>query len=256
MIRRKDDVCPDRPGRLFLVGIGPGGPLDRTRRAQEAIAASDCVVGYTRYVELVADLTAGKETIATGMTREEERCRLALERVKEGKTVSLISSGDPGIYGMAGLVLQLAAAGGAAEIPIEIVPGVTAASALAARLGAPLMCDFATLSLSDLLVPWETIRGRLEAVAAADLVVALYNPRSRKRTRQLDEAAEIFGRHRPGTTPVGIGTAVGTPEERILLSDLDHFREHPIAMRSIVIIGNRSSCRIAEWFVTPRGYGV
>jgi precorrin-3B C17-methyltransferase len=238
-----------------VVGIGPGGPLERTRRAEEAIAASTVVAGYTRYVELVADLTAGKELISTGMTQEVERCHLALARAKEGKTVSLVSSGDPGVYGMAGLVLELAATEGSG-VPIEIVPGVTAASALAARLGAPLMCDFAVLSLSDLLVPWETIRKRLEAVAAADLVAALYNPRSQKRTRQLDEAAEIFGRHRPGTTPVGIGTAVGTPEEKILLSDLDHFRELPIDMRSVVIIGNRSSRRIAGWFVTPRGYGV
>ncbi len=238
-----------------MIGIGPGGPLDRTRRAVEAIAASDCVVGYTRYVELVSDLTAGKELIATGMTREKERCRLALAGAQAGKTVSLISSGDPGVYGMAGLVLELAAPEGIA-VPIEIVPGVTAASALAARLGAPLMCDFAVLSMSDLLVPWEQIRRRLEAVAAADLVVAIYNPRSQKRTRQLAEAAAIFRRHRPGTTPVGIGTALGSPEEQILLSDLDHFLELPITMRSVVIIGNRSSRRIAEWFITPRGYGI
>jgi precorrin-3B C17-methyltransferase len=251
---QQDDDCT-RPGRLFVVGIGPGGPLDRTRRAVEAIAASDCVVGYTRYVELVSDLTAGKELIATGMTREKERCRLALARAQAGKTVSLISSGDPGVYGMAGLVLELAASEGIA-VPIEIVPGVTAASALAARLGAPLVCDFAVMSLSDLLVPWEQIRRRLEAVAAADLVVAIYNPRSQKRTRQLTEAAAIFQRHRPGTTPVGIGTALGSPEEQILLSDLDHFLELPITMRSVVIVGNSSTKRIAEWLVTPRGYGV
>lgn len=244
-----------RPGRLFVVGIGPGGPPDRTRRAEEAIAASDCVVGYTRYMELVADITAGKELIATGMTREAERCRTALARAAKGRTVSLVSSGDPGVYGMAGLVLEIAAAEGA-TVTIEIIPGVTAANALAARLGAPLMCDFAALSLSDLLVPWETIRARLEAVAAADLVVAIYNPRSQKRTRQLAEAAKIFRRHRPGTTPVGVGTAVGSPEERIHLSDLDHFLELPIAMRSVVIVGNRSSRRIAGWFVTPRGYEI
>jgi precorrin-3B C17-methyltransferase len=241
-----------RPGRLSVVGIGPGGPLDRTRRAEEAIAKSTVVMGYTRYLELIRDLTEGKERIATGMTREVERCRMALERAEAGQTVALVSSG---VYGMAGLVLELATSEGIA-VPIEIIPGVSAANALAARLGAPLMCDFATLSLSDLLVPWETIRGRMEAVAAADLVVALYNPRSQKRTRQLDEAAAIFRRHRPGTTPVGVGTAMGSPEEQILLSDLDHFLELPIAMRSVVIIGNRSTKRIAEWFVTPRGYEV
>ena len=238
-----------------MVGIGPGGPLDRTRRAEEAIQASQVVAGYTHYMALISDLTEGKERIATGMTHEEERCRLALARAQAGQTVAVVSSGDPGIYGMAGLILEIAAAEGI-TVPIEIVPGVTAANTLAARLGAPLMCDFATLSLSDLLVPWETIRGRLEAVAAADLVCALYNPRSQKRTQQLDEAAAIFRRHRPGTTPVGVGTAVGTSEEQILLSDLDHFLALPIAMRSVVIIGNRSTKRIADWFVTPRGYGV
>ena len=244
-----------RPGRLFVVGIGPGGPLDRTRRAEEAIAKSAVVAGYTRYLELIRDLTAGKELIATGMTREVERCRMALERAEAGQTVALVSSGDPGVYGMAGLVLELAASEGIA-VPIEIVPGVSAANSLAARLGAPLMCDFTTLSLSDLLVSWETIRGRLEAVATADLVAAIYNPRSQKRTRQLDEAAAIFRRHRPGTTPVGVGIAVGTPAEQIFLSDLDHFLDLPIDMQSVVIIGNRSTKRIEEWFVTPRGYGV
>ncbi|MCE5263619.1 MAG: precorrin-3B C(17)-methyltransferase [Deltaproteobacteria bacterium] len=242
-------------GRLLVVGIGPGGPADRTRRAAEATAESSVVVGYTRYLELISDWTEGKERIASGMTREKERCRAALERAEAGETVALVSSGDPGVYGMAGLVLELAQAQGSA-VPIEIVPGVSAANALAARLGAPLMCDFATLSLSDLLVPWETIRGRLEAVAAADLVAALYNPRSQKRTAHLDQAAEIFRRHRPGTTPVGVGTAVGTPEERIALSDLDHFLELDIDMRSVVIIGNRSTKRIGGWIVTPRGYQV
>jgi len=229
--------------------------LDRSGRAVEAIVASDCVVGYTRYVELVSDLTAGKELIATGMTREKERCRLALARAQAGKTVALISSGDPGVYGMAGLVLELAASE-RITVPIEIVPGVTAASALAAHLGAPLVCDFAVVSLSDLLVPWEQIRRRLEAVAAADLVVAIYNPRSQKRTRQLAEAAAIFRRHRPGTTPVGVGTALGSPGEQILLSDLDRFLTLPIAMRSVVIVGNSTTKRIGEWFVTPRGYKV
>jgi precorrin-3B C17-methyltransferase len=244
-----------RPGRLFVVGIGPGGPLDRTRRAEESIAKSAVVMGYARYLELIRDLTAGKELIATGMTREVERCRMALERAEAGETVALVSSGDTGVYGMAGLVLELAGARGSA-VPIEIVPGVSAANALAARLGAPLMCDFATLSLSDLLVSWETIRGRLEAVATADLVAAIYNPRSQKRTRQLDEAAAIFRRHRPGTTPVGVGIAVGTPEEQVFLSDLDHFLNLPIDMRSVVIIGNRSTMLIEKWLVTPRGYKV
>ena len=238
-----------------MVGIGPGGPLDRTRRAEQAIAGSQVIVGYTRYLDLIRDLTAGKELIATGMTREVERCRIALARAREGQTVALVSSGDPGIYGMAGLVLELAAAENAA-VAIEIIPGVSSSGAAAARLGAPLMCDFATISLSDLLVPWDTIRARLEAVASADLVTVLYNPRSKKRRWQLAEAAAIFRAVRPGTTPVGIGTAVGTAEESMVLTDLANFLESEIGMRSIVIIGNRSSRRLGDWFITPRGYAL
>ncbi|MHB8879291.1 MAG: precorrin-3B C(17)-methyltransferase [Myxococcaceae bacterium] len=236
-----------------MVGIGPGGPLDRTRRAEQAISASAVIVGYSRYLDLVADLTGGKELVASGMTHEVERCRTALARAAAGQAVALVSSGDPGVYGMAGLMLELAEAEGC-PVPIEIIPGVSAANATAARLGAPLMLDAAFISLSDLLVPWEVIRQRLEAVAAADLVVALYNPRSHKRVEQLDQAAAIFRRHRPGSTPVGIGTAVGTGDERVVVSDLDRFLSEEIGMRSTVVVGNRSSRRVGQWLVTPRGY--
>jgi precorrin-3B C17-methyltransferase len=229
--------------------------LDRTRRAERAIAESQVIVGYSRYLELIADLTKGKKIVASGMRQETERCRKALELARSGETVALVSSGDPGIYGMAGLALELAAAEGT-PVPIEVIPGITASSAAAARLGAPLMLDYAVISLSDLLVPWETIRKRLEAVATADLVTVLYNPRSKKRVEQLEEAVAIFVRHRPGTTPVGIGTAVGTEEEQIVLTDLAQVLEKEIGMRSLVIIGNRSSKKLLNWFVTPRGYKV
>ena len=238
-----------------MVGIGPGGPLDRTRRAEEAIARCRVIVGYTRYLELIRDLTEGKELISSGMTKEVERCLAALNRANDGEQVALISSGDPGIYGMAGLAIELAQVEGIG-VPIEIVPGVTSASAVAARLGAPLMCDYATISLSDLLVSWDIIRKRVEAAAEADFVVAIYNPRSSKRRKQLDEAAKIFRKYRPGKTPVGIGTAVGTADERVVLTDLDHFLEQEIDMRSVVIIGNRSSKILDGWFITPRGYKV
>jgi len=236
-----------------VVGIGPGGPPDRTRRAEAAVAAADVVVGYRPYLDLIADLTEGKEIIASGMTKEVERCRTALERAAGGSTVALVSSGDPGIYGMAGLAVEIASKEGTA-VPIEIVPGVSSAQAAAAKLGAPLMLDYAVISLSDLLVPWDRILERLEAVAAADLVAALYNPRSRKRTKQLEAAAAVFRKHRPGGTPVGIATALGTADEKVVLSDLDHFLEFEIGMRSVVIIGNRSSKDIRGWFITPRGY--
>ncbi len=236
-----------------MVGIGPGDPLDRTRRAEKAIKESQVVIGYLRYVKLVEDLTAGKEVIASAMTQEVERCRVALSRAARGEVVSLISSGDPGVYGMAGLSLEMAFEQGL-QVPIEIIPGVPSANAAAAKMGAPLMLDYVTISLSDLLVPWENIRARLEAVAAADLVVALYNPRSKQRRGQLDEAARIFRSHRGGETPVGIGTSLGTQDEKTVLTDLEHFLDFEIHMRSLVIIGNRDSKRVRDWFITPRGY--
>jgi len=236
-----------------VVGIGPGNPLDRTRRAEQAISESSVVAGYSRYLDLIRDLTQGKELVVSGMTKEKERCLAALRRAAQGEIVSLVSSGDPGIYGMAGLALETAASENI-RVAIEIVPGVTSAFAAAARVGAPLMLDFACISLSDLLVPWEGIRERLEAAARADFVVALYNPRSHKRTNQLEEAAQILRRYRSGDTPVAIGTAVGTPEEVIVCSRLDRFLDHEIGMRSLVLVGNRSSRMIHEFFVTPRGY--
>ncbi len=211
------------------------------------------IAGYTPYLDLISDLTEGKELISSGMTQEIERCGMALERAAAGDMVALISSGDSGVYGMAGLALEMAAARGM-KLSIEIVPGITSANAAAARFGAPLMLDYAVISLSDLLVPWETIVKRIEAVAEADLVIALYNPRSRKRTGHMEEAAQILRRCRPGSTPVGIATGVGREGERIVLTDLDHFLEEEMNMRSVVIIGNRSSRIFDGWFVTPRGY--
>lgn len=211
------------------------------------------VAGYTRYLEHVADLTAGKELISSGMRQEIDRCEAALDAAESGRTVTLVSSGDAGIYGMAGLALELAATR-QSRIDIEIIPGVSAAQAAAARLGAPLMLDYACISLSDLLVPWEQIRVRLEAVAAADLVTALYNPRSTKRVTQLKEAVAIFRQHRPESTPVGIGVAVGSPDEQIRMCTLGNLLAQDIDMRTVVIIGNRTSRTLGPWFVTPRGY--
>lgn len=210
-------------------------------------------MGYRPYLDCVRDLTEGKEIIASGMRQETERCRLALDRATSGATVSLLSSGDPGVYGMAGLAIELAVAENI-HVAIEIVPGISAANSAAARFGAPLMLDYACISLSDLFVPWDAIRRRIEAVAAADMVVALYNPKSRKRVKQIEEVAEIFLRYRPGTTPVGVAHAVGDEDERLDLSDLDHFLETELDMRSVVIIGNSSSKSLNGWFVTPRGY--
>lgn len=213
------------------------------------------MAGYTPYLESLRDLTPGKELIASGMRQEVARCEAALRRAEKGAVVALVSSGDPGVYGMAGLALELAASRGI-SVPIEIVPGVSAAQTAAARLGAPLALDYACISLSDLLLPWKTIRARLEAVAAADLVVALYNPRSARRVAQLEEAVAILLRHRPGATPAGIATALGTEEERVLLTDLEHLLKQDVDMRTVVIVGNTTSRRLGAWFVTPRGYAL
>lgn len=211
------------------------------------------MVGYSPYLAAIADLVDGKELIASGMTHEVARCRQALRRAASGDVVALISSGDAGIYGMAGLALELAEAEGR-HVSVEIVPGVTAASAAAAALGAPLMLDFAVISLSDLLISWKIIRERLEAVAVADLVVVLYNPRSKKRVRQLEEAAAIFRAVRPGHTPVGVVTAAGQPDQSLVVTDLDHLLDQQVNMRSVVIIGNSATRRMDHWMVTARGY--
>jgi precorrin-3B C17-methyltransferase len=240
---------------LFVVGIGPGSVLDRTRRAEEAIRASNVVVGYNHYLNHIADLTEGKELLSSGMRQEVDRCRAALERAQQGDTVAFVSSGDAGVYGMAGLAIEMAAAHGM-DVPIEIVPGVSAANSAAARFGAPLMLDYACVSLSDLLMPWDTILRRVQALAEADMVVALYNPKSTKRVCQIEKVATIFRQYRPGNTPVGIATGVGSVEENLVLSDLDHFLGEEINMKSVVIVGNLSSKTLNGWFVTPRGYQI
>ena len=236
-----------------MVGVGPGNRLDRTHRAEQAIADSQVVAGYHLYLEHITDLTAGKELIASGMMQETERCRAALQGAAQGAVVALVSSGDPGVYGMAGLALEMASAEGY-EVPIEIVPGISAANSAAARLGAPLMLDYACISLSDLLVPWDVIRNRLAALSSADLVVALYNPRSKKRITQLEQAVEIMQQHRNDDTPVGIVTAIGEADERIELTTLGQLLKADIGMRSTVIIGNSTSLLLGERMITPRGY--
>lgn len=243
----------NRTGKLFVIGIGPGDSRDRTLRAVEAISTSNVVAGYKTYLDLIKDLTDGKELISSGMTQEVDRCRSALKRAAEGAVVALVSSGDAGIYGMAGLAIELAASEGF-DVPIEVVPGVTSSVAAAAKLGAPLMLDFATISLSDLLLPWEIIRNRLEAVAEADLVVALYNPKSKKRIRRLEETVAIFCEARSKSTPVGIVTNTSRVNETVVLSNLGKLLTEEINMRSVIIIGNSSSRIIEGRLVTPRGY--
>lgn len=240
---------------LFVVGIGPGGRDHMTLRSLEAIGSAEVIVGYTKYVDLLGDLAAGKEVVATGMTRETERCRAAVDRALAGRRVAVVCTGDPGVYAMAGLVLELLERlDPEGTVPLEIVPGVTAVSAAASLLGAPLMTDFAVVSLSDLLTPWEAIERRLEAAAAADFVVALYNPRSRKRVRHLDRACEILAAHRPAHTPAGIVRHALRPGQEVTLTTLAEVPRCEVDMMSVVIVGNRATRRWRDWLITPRGY--
>ncbi len=224
-----------------------------THAASEVLAEAEVIIGYKTYLELIPEFLKGKEVISSEMMKEVDRCRTALEIASSGKEVALVSGGDPGIYAMAGLVFEMAKE---AEYPctIEIIPGLAAINSCAARLGAPLMHDFAAVSLSDLLTPWEVIEKRLEAVAAADFVTAIYNPRSKRRTEQIVRAREIFLSHRDPQTPVGIVTAATRENERIVITTLKDMLDHEIGMQSTVIIGNSQTFTWKELMITPRGY--
>lgn len=242
-------------GTVSVVGIGPGGLEHLTARAREAVESAEVIVGYTRYVELVSTLAAGKEVFTSGMTQELERCERAVELARKGSRVAVVSSGDAGIYGMAGLVMQVASKG-EGEITVDVVPGVPAFVAAGAVLGSPLMHDFASISLSDLLTPWETIEKRLEAASTADFVIVLYNPRSKKRTEGLGRAMEIIGRQRDGSTPVGIVRNVTREGESSAVTTMGGFVEYyeTVDMLTIIIVGNSTSYIENGRIITPRGY--
>ena len=240
------------------MGLGPGDPGHLTGRAADALRQCDVVVGYRAYIAQAAGLLEGKELVAMELGQEMERAATAVELASAGRIVAVISSGDTGIYGMAGPVFQeLTARGWDGSNPeVETVPGVSAMQAAAALLGAPLMQDFCAVSLSDLLTPWETIRGRLEAAARGDFVVALYNPRSRQRDWQLVEARRILLEHRSGTTPVGIVADAHRPSQRVTITDLDGLEEHcgAVDMVTLVLVGNSTTYVHQGHMVTPRGY--
>lgn len=244
-------------GKIMLVGIGPGSVEHMTQRARSAIAEADTVVGYVTYIKLVADLIEGKEVIRKGMTEELDRAVSALDAARAGKKVALISSGDAGVYGMAGPTYEvLFQAGWTPDDPVqvEIIPGASALNACAALVGAPLTHDFCAISLSDLLTPWPTIARRLDAAAAADFVVALYNPKSGRRTRQILEAQRLLLRHRDPATPVGIVKSAYRRRQRIEFTTLDRMGECDIGMLTTVLIGNSNTIVKHGLMVTPRGY--
>ncbi|BDT68973.1 siroheme synthase [Comamonadaceae bacterium OS-1] len=244
-------------GKISLVGIGPGSHAHMTQRAREAIAEADVVVGYSTYIKLVADLLEGKEVIRKGMTEELDRAVNALDRAREGKKVALISSGDAGVYGMAGPTYEVLFQAGwtpESDIAVEVVPGASAINACAALVGAPLTHDFCSISLSDLLTPWPVIARRLDAVAAADFVVALYNPKSGRRTQQIVQAQALFLRHRRPDTPVAVVKSAYRRRERIEFTTLDKMSDCDIGMLTTVLIGNSHTFIQHGLMVTPRGY--
>ena len=247
----------DAKGILSIVGIGPGAAQHTSPAALEAISASDLIVGYTTYIKIVKPLIEGKEVVRTGMTEEIGRARAAVERARDGGKVAIISSGDAGVYGMAALVFQVLAEIGwkRGDSPeLRIVPGMTALNSCGSLVGAPFGHDFCAISLSDLLTPWPAIARRIEAAAGADFVIALYNPASGRRTRQIVEAHDIIARHRAGSTPVALVKSAYRKLQQKILTDLDHFLEYEIGMLTTVIVGSSNTFTFEGYMVTPRGY--
>ncbi len=250
-------MAEEQMGRITVVGIGPGGRSHLTPKALAAIEACDVVIGYKSYTDNITDLIAGKRVVISGMRREIERAVEAVEAASLGDDVVVVSSGDPGIYGMAGLVLEVVNEKGMNEtIEVEMVPGVTALSAAAAALGAPLMHDFCSISLSDLLTSWELILKRLKAAAEADFVIALYNPRSQGRPGHLRAALDVIAETREGTTPVGVVRNASRDDQTAVVTTLDEIEDASVDMLTLVLVGNSQTKIIGGRIVTPRGYEV
>ena len=290
-------------GKLFVIGTGPGSLEHASQRAIDLLKISDSVAGYTTYIDLVKTAIADKKLISTGMMKEVDRVEAAIEEALEGKTCSLISGGDAGIYAMAGLVFELCEAKGiqlircpsesdhsvkttsspertekgiavesdkgdefdgappgsadqtnSSAIAIEVVPGIPALAAGASLLGAPLTHDFAVISLSDLLTPWDKIEKRLTAAAQADFVIAIYNPKSKKRDWQLSRAKELIMAHRKKDTPVGVVTAAMREDQSITITTLSEMDRADVGMQTILLVGNDSSLQYLDFMYTPRGY--
>jgi len=246
-------------GKLYIVGVGPGHHDHMTFRAKNVIEESDTIVGYETYVNIVQDLIDGKDVYRYAMTQEVERAHQCIDLAKSGKIVSLVSSGDPGIYGMAGLIYEMLAESGwdpKNGLPVEVIPGVSALNSCASIIGSPLMTDFAVLSMSDLLVPWEIIVKRVEAAAQGDFVIVIYNPSSKKRIHQLQDTIKILLKYRKSTTPVAIIKGAFRDSQSVVLTDLENITNYSdkLGMISTVIIGNSSTYNYKDLMINPRGY--
>jgi precorrin-3B C17-methyltransferase len=238
--------------KIYAVGIGPGDKDFITPQAEKIVSDCDVIIGYTAYLKLIPDLVTGKKVIDTGMKGETARCEKAFQEAKLGKKVAVISSGDAGIYGMASLLMEMAE--NETDIEIEVVPGITAAIAVAALLGAPLANDFAVVSLSDLLTPWQTIEKRLEAAALGDFVICLYNPGSKTRTNSLRLACEILLKHKHPQTQCGYVRNALRNNRQYQLCSLQELSAIHADMLTTVIVGNNDTKQIHGKLVTTRGY--
>ena len=239
-------------GKVYVVGLGPGEKSQMTFGAWDALAAADVICGYHVYVDLAAQYFPDAPTYTTPMTKETERCQWAVEQARAGKTVAMVCSGDSGVYGMAGLVLQVAC--GVPGVEVEVVAGITAALSGAAVLGAPLMHDACLISLSDLLTPWDKIAKRLRCAAQADFCIALYNPSSRKRADYLQRACDILLEEKPPQTVCGWVRSIGREGQESKVLTLAELREENVDMFTTVFIGNEDTRVIDGRAVTPRGY--
>lgn len=240
--------------KLFVVGIGPGGAEEMTFRAHKTLQNTDIIVGYSKYIELIKPVFPDKATYQTGMTKEIDRCREALQMAQDGKIVALVCSGDAGVYGLAGLTLELAV--DYPQVHVEIVPGITAAQSGAARLGAPLTHDFAVISLSDLMTPWAQIEKRLDCAATGDFCIALYNPSSIKRVDYLKKACDILLVHKSPTTICGYVKNIGREGELTKILTLEELKNEAVDMFTTVFVGNNETKVIDDKMVTPRGYRI
>lgn len=240
---------------IYVIGIGPGCRDLMTQEAISAMEDAEVIVGYKTYIKLVEDFIKDKEVVQNGMRKEVDRCQDAIDIAKTGKKVAVISSGDAGIYGMAGLILELITKQ-ELDIPVKVVPGVTASIGAAAVLGAPIMHDFCHISLGDLMTPWEVIEKRLRLAAEADFVICLYNPRSKGRSEHLANAFKIMGEFKDGSTPVGIVKDVGREDQEKFICTFDTMDFERVDMTTMVIIGNKSTYIHDDLMITPRGYTV
>lgn len=240
---------------IYVIGIGPGRKDLMTMQCIKAIEDCEVIVGYKTYINLITDLIQDKEIVQNGMRQEIDRCKEAVEIAKTGKRVGVISSGDSGIYGMAGLILELVSKE-QENIEVKIIPGVTASIGAAAILGAPIMHDFCHISLSDLLTPWDIIEKRLRLAAEADFAICLYNPRSKGRSEHLSRAFELMSEFKDGKTPVGIVKDVGREKEEKFICTFETMDFEIVDMTTMVIIGNKSTFIHNDSMITPRGYNI